>query len=151
TGSEVGRSSVVSDDTTHVKKIIFSPRLLAREVFADPELTVRLPSTMTAATGMEALTHLVEAHLSRRFQPMCDGIALQGVRFVAQSLAEAVGFAQQVEQGSVQALSSVEHLRARGLMLNAGLMGGVAFQKGLGVTHSMAHSLSTVCDLHHGL
>src|SRR5690606_39550400 len=124
TGSEVGRSSVVSDDTTHVKKIIFSPRLLAREVFADPELTTRLPSTMTAATGMDALTHLVEAYLAPGFQPLCDGIALQGVRFVAQSLVQAVDFARQVERGSEEALSSADHLHARGLMLNAGSMGG---------------------------
>jgi alcohol dehydrogenase class IV len=151
TGSEVGRSSVVSDDTTHVKKIIFSPRLLAREVFADPELTLSLPASMTAATGMDALTHLVEAYLARGFQPLCDGIALQGVRFVAQSLGKAVSFAKQVENGSRDAMTSAEHLEARGLMLNAGLMGGVAFQKGLGVTHSLAHALSTVCDLHHGL
>lgn len=151
TGSEVGRSAVVSDDETHVKKIIFSPRLLAREVFADPELTSSLPAAMTAATGMDALTHLVEAYLSRGFQPLCDGIALQGVKFVAQSLATAVAFARRVEQGSQEALTSPEHLAARGLMLNAGMMGGVAFQKGLGVTHSLAHALSTVCDLHHGL
>jgi alcohol dehydrogenase class IV len=151
TGSEVGRSAVVSDDSTHVKRVIFSPRLLARAVFADPELTLSLPSAMTAATGMDALTHLVEAYLARGFQPLCDGIALQGVRFVAQGLTEAVTFAKQVEQGDAAVLSSAEHLHARSLMLNAALMGGVAFQKGLGVTHSMAHALSTVCDLHHGL
>lgn len=151
TGSEVGRSSVVSDDVTHVKKIIFSPRLLAKEVFADPELTLGLPATMTAATGMDALTHLVEAYLAQGFQPLCDGIALQGVRFVAQGLAKAVSFARQAESGDLAALTSPDHLAARGLMLNAGLMGGVAFQKGLGVTHSLAHALSTVCDLHHGL
>lgn len=151
TGSEVGRSAVVSDDTTHIKRIIFSPRLMARAVFADPELTLSLPSTMTAATGMDALTHLVEAYLARGFQPLCDGIALQGVRFVAQGLVDAVHFAQQVERGDIAALSSTQHLNARSLMLNAGLMGGVAFQKGLGVAHSMAHALSTVCDLHHGL
>lgn len=151
TGSEVGRSAVVSDDSTHVKKIIFSPRLLAKEVFADPELTLGLPSAMTAATGMDALTHLVEAYLARGFQPLCDGIALQGVRFVADSLVKAVSYAKQVELGSREVLSSPDHLDARSLMLNAGLMGGVAFQKGLGVTHSLAHALSTVCDLHHGL
>ncbi len=151
TGSEVGRSSVVSDDTTHVKKVIFSPRLLAQAVFADPEFTLGLPSALTAATGMDALTHLVEAYLARGFQPLCDGIALEGVRFVAQGLVKAVQFAKQVEQGVNEALTSSEHLEARGHMLNASIMGGVAFQKGLGVTHSLAHALSTVCDLHHGL
>lgn len=151
TGSEVGRSSVVSDDVTHVKKIIFSPRLLAKEVFADPELTLGLPAAMTASTGMDALTHLVEAYLAQGFQPLCDGIALQGVRFVAQGLAKAVDFARRAEGGDQTALTAADHLTARGLMLNAGLMGGVAFQKGLGITHSLAHALSTVCDLHHGL
>lgn len=151
TGSEVGRSSVVSDDTTHVKKIIFSPRLLAAEVFADPELTVGLPPQVTAATGMDALTHLVEAYLALGYQPLCDGIALQGVRMVQQGLVPAVEFARRIAAGETQLLTDPEHIRVRGLMLNAAVMGGVAFQKGLGVTHSLAHALSTVCDMHHGL
>ena len=84
TGSEVGRSSVVSDDTTHIKKIIFSPKLLARAVFADPELTLDLPPHITAATGMDALTHNVESYLSPAYHPLCDGIALEGTRIAAQ-------------------------------------------------------------------
>jgi alcohol dehydrogenase class IV len=151
TGSEVGRSAVVSDDVTHVKKIVFSPRLLAAQVFADPELTVELPPQVTAATGMDALTHLVEAYLALGYQPLCDGIALQGVRMVQQSLIKAVEFARRIAAGETQLLTDPEHVRVRGLMLNAALMGGVAFQKGLGVTHSLAHALSTVCDMHHGL
>lgn len=151
TGSEVGRSAVVSDDETHVKKILFSPRLLAARVFADPELTLELPAKVTAATGMDALTHLVEAYLAKGFQPLCDGIALEGTRLVSQSLASAVSFAQRIEQGERGLLRDEQHQLARGRMLNAALMGGVAFQKGLGVTHSLAHALSTVCDLHHGL
>ncbi len=151
TGSEVGRSAVVSDDVTHVKKILFSPRLLAAEVFADPELTLALPAKVTAATGMDALTHLVESFLARGFQPLCDGIALEGVRLVKRSLQRAVDYARRIEQGERALLDDAAHLEARGLMLNAALMGGVAFQKGLGVTHSLAHALSTVCDLHHGL
>jgi alcohol dehydrogenase class IV len=151
TGSEVGRSSVVSDDVTHVKKILFSPRLLAARVFADPDLTLELPSKVTAATGMDALTHLVEAYLAKGFQPLCDGIALEGVRLVSQSLVSAVQFATRIEQGERSLLRDEQHQLARGRMLNAALMGGVAFQKGLGVTHSLAHALSTVCDLHHGL
>ncbi len=151
TGSEVGRSAVVSDDTTHVKKIIFSPRLLAAEVFADPELTVGLPAQVTAATGMDALTHLVEAYLAQGYQPLCDGIALQGVRMVQQGLVKAVEYARRISAGETQLLTDAEHIRVRGLMLNAAVMGGVAFQKGLGVTHSLAHALSTVCDMHHGL
>ena len=90
TGSEVGRSSVISDDATHVKKIIFSPKLLAKAVFADPELTLDLPPAITAATGMDALTHNVESYLSPAYHPMCDGIALEGVRIAARALRIAV-------------------------------------------------------------
>ncbi len=151
TGSEVGRSTVISDDETHVKKIIFSPRLLAQRVFLDPELTLGLPAAITASTGMDALTHLVEAYIAKGFQPLCDGIALAGVRLVSQGLVRAVELAQRIEHGEKALLSSPEHVEARGQMLNAATMGGVAFQKGLGATHSLAHALSTVCDLHHGL
>ncbi len=137
TGSEVGRSAVISDDATHVKKIVFSPRLLAPVVLADPELTLGLPAGMTAATGMDALSHCVEAFLSKGFHPMCDGIALEGVRLVSQSL--------------VACVKEPNDIEARTNMMMASMMGAVAFQKGLGVTHSLAHSLSAVCDLHHGL
>jgi alcohol dehydrogenase class IV len=151
TGSEVGRSTVISDDATHVKKIIFSPRLLAVRVFVDPDLTLGLPAAVTAATGMDALTHLVEAYLAKGVQPLCDGIALEGVRLVARALPRCVDFARRIEAGERELLADTDHRDARGDMLNAALMGGVAFQKGLGVTHSLAHALSTVCDLHHGL
>jgi alcohol dehydrogenase class IV len=151
TGSEVGRSTVISDDETHVKKIIFSPRLLAARVFLDPELTLGLPASVTAATGMDALTHLVEAYVAKGFQPLCDGIALAGARLVAQGLPRAVEFARRIDHGEHTLLHAADHVEARGQMLNAATMGGVAFQKGLGVTHSLAHALSTVCDLHHGL
>jgi len=151
TGSEVGRSTVISDDTTHVKKIVFSPRLLAQRVLLDPELTLGLPANVTAATGMDALTHLVESYLARGFQPLCDGIALEGVRLVARGLEPSVAFARRIEAGESTLTGDPAHLEARGQMLNAATMGGVAFQKGLGVTHSLAHALSTVCDLHHGL
>jgi alcohol dehydrogenase class IV len=151
TGSEVGRSTVVSDDETHVKKIIFSPRLLAQRVFIDPDLTMALPAGVTAATGMDALTHLVEAYLSKGFQPMCDGIALEGMRLLSRHLEPCVSYARRVGAGETALLDDDGHREARGMMLNAAMMGGVAFQKGLGVTHSLAHALSTVCDLHHGL
>jgi alcohol dehydrogenase class IV len=137
TGSEVGRSSVISDDATHVKKIIFSPRLLAKAVFADPELTLDLPPSITAATGMDALTHNVESYLSPAYHPMCDGIALEGARIAARSLRRAV--------------REPHHLQARSDMLMASMMGAIAFQKDLGAVHSCAHALSTVADLHHGL
>ena len=137
TGSEVGRSSVISDDETHVKRIVFSPRLLAPVVIADPALTTGLPAGITAATGLDALSHNVEAYLSKGFHPMCDGIALEGIRLVAENLEQCVR-----EPGD---------LEARGNMMMASTMGAVAFQKGLGVVHSCAHALSAVCDMHHGL
>jgi alcohol dehydrogenase class IV len=137
TGSEVGRSAVISDDSTHVKRIVFSPALLAREVFADPELTVGLPPSITAATGMDALTHNVESYLSPAHHPLCDGIALEGARIAARALPRAV------RDGS--------DLSARSDMMMSSLMGAVAFQKDLGAVHSCAHALGTVADLHHGL
>jgi len=137
TGSEVGRSSVISDDVTHVKKIIFSPRLLAKAVFADPELTLDLPPNITAATGMDALTHNVESYLSPAYHPLCDGIALEGVRIAAKALRRAV--------------REPHNLQARADMLMSSMMGAIAFQKDLGAVHSCAHALSTVADLHHGL
>ena len=91
TGSEVGRSSRRSrDDDTHVKRIIFSPQLLAKAVFADPELTLGLPPLVTAATGMDALTHNIESYLSPAYHPLCDGIALEGMRIAARALPTAV-------------------------------------------------------------
>jgi alcohol dehydrogenase class IV len=151
TGSEVGRSTVISDDETKQKKIIFSPRLLAMRVFVDPDLTLDLPATVTAATGMDALTHLAESYLAKGYHPLCDGIALEGLRLCARGLAASVAYARRIETGERALREEEVYRQARGLMMNAALMGGVAFQKGLGVTHSMAHALSTVCDLHHGL
>jgi alcohol dehydrogenase class IV len=137
TGSEVGRSSVVSDDQTHIKKIVFSPMLLAKVVFADPELTLDLPPQVTAATGMDALTHNIESYLSPAYHPLCDGIALEGVRIAARALPLAV--------------KEPKNIEARGDMMMASMMGAIAFQKDLGAVHSCAHALSTVADLHHGL
>jgi len=137
TGSEVGRSSVISDDATHIKKIIFSPKLLAKAVFADPELTIDLPAHITAATGMDALTHNVESYLSPAYHPLCDGIALEGTRMAAKALRTAVREPHNIE--------------ARSDMLMASMMGAIAFQKDVGAVHSYAHALSTVADLHHGL
>jgi alcohol dehydrogenase class IV len=137
TGSEVGRSAVISDDRTHVKRIVFSPHILAKAVFADPELTLGLPPAITAATGMDALTHDVESYLSPAYHPLCDGIALEGTRIAARALATAVR-----EPGNLQ---------ARADMMMSSMMGAIAFQKDLGAVHSCAHALGTVCDLHHGL
>ena len=137
TGSEVGRSAVISEDGTHLKRVIFSPKLLARKVFADPELTVGLPPQVTAATGMDALTHNIESYLSPAYHPLCDGIALEGARIAARSL--------------VRAVREPANLQARGDMMMASMMGAIAFQKDLGAVHSCAHALGAVCDLHHGL
>jgi alcohol dehydrogenase class IV len=137
TGSEVGRSAVISDDTTHVKKIVFAPALLARAVFADPELTLDLPAKITAATGIDALTHNIESYLSPVYHPLCDGIALEGVRLAARALPVAV--------------RDGRNLAARSDMMMASMMGAIAFQKDLGAVHSCAHALGTVLDLHHGL
>lgn len=136
TGSEVGRSAIISDDETHQKKILFSPKLLARIVFADPLLTMNLPAPITAATGIDALTHNMEAFLVNMFHPMCDGIALRAISLIQESLVKAV----------IQ-----PDLESRSKMLIASLMGAVAFQKGLGVVHSLAHPLSSLLDTHHGL
>ena len=137
TGSEVGRSSVVSENDSHLKRVVFSPKLLAKAVFADPELTLGLPPHITAATGMDALTHNIESYLSPAWHPLCDGIALEGTRIAARSLLTAVR-----EPGNLQARSD---------MMMASMMGAIAFQKDLGAVHSCAHALGAVCDLHHGL
>lgn len=144
TGSEVGRSAVVSDDETHIKKIIFSPRLLPEHVLMDPELSLGLPPNITAWTGMDACSHLSEAYLAPGFHPQCDGIALEGLKLVSRSLPICVSGMS--PNGDKDVL-----LDARHEMLNAAMMGAVAFRKGLGAVHSCAHALSTVCDLHHGL
>ncbi|HCX34202.1 MAG TPA: alcohol dehydrogenase [Rhodocyclaceae bacterium] len=137
TGSEVGRSSVVSENDSHQKRTVFSPKILARAVFADPELTLALPAPVTAATGIDALTHNIESYLSPAYHPLCDGIALEGLRIGARALAKAVG-----EPGNCQ---------ARADMMMSSMMGAIAFQKDLGAVHACAHALGAVCDMHHGL
>lgn len=136
TGSEVGRSAIIADDVTHQKKILFSPKLLAKIVFADPELTMGLPPSVTAATGMDALTHNMEAYIAKMPHPICEGIALEGMSLISQSLEKAV---------------NKPDLESRSKMLIASMMGAIAFQKGLGVVHSLAHPLSSLLDTHHGL
>ena len=137
TGSEVGRSGVVTLEATGRKTVIFSPHLMAKAAILDPELTVSMPPRVTAATGFDALTHCIEAYLSTGDHPMADGIALMGIELCAKHLPRAV------EAGA--------DLVARGAMMKAAMMGAVAFQKGLGVCHSLAHPLSSEKNLHHGL
>ncbi len=137
TGSEVGRSAVVGEDGNHVKRAVFSPHLMAKAVFADPELTLALPASITAATGIDALTHNIESYLSPVWHPLCDGIALEGLRIGARALATAVN-----DPGNLQ---------ARADMMMSSMMGAIAFQKDLGSVHACAHALGAVVDMHHGL
>ena len=136
TGSEVGRSAIISEDDTHRKRILFAPKLLAKIVFADPMLTMELPAFVTAATGMDALTHNMEAFIAKGFHPMAEGIAFEGIRLINESIVAA---------------ANKPDLESRSKMMIASLMGAVAFQKGLGVVHSLAHPLSSLLDTHHGL
>lgn len=136
TGSEVGRSAIIAENETHRKRILFHPKLLAKIIFADPVLTMELPPFITAATGMDALTHNMEAFIAKGFHPMCEGIAIEGMRLIAESLEKA---------------TLKPDIESRAKMMMASLMGAVAFQKGLGVVHSLAHPLSSLLDTHHGL
>ena len=136
TGSEVGRSSVVTLDSTRRKAVLFHPELLARLVILDPELTTGLPPRLTAATGLDALTHCIESFTSPVFHPLCDGVALEGIHLIVEALP--------------RAFRNGHDLDARGKMLVAAAMGAVAFQKDLGATHSLAHPLSSLCGMHHG-
>lgn len=137
TGSEVGRAGVLTLRSTGRKCVVFSPYLLPKVALLEPELSVTMPARVTAATGFDALTHCVEAYLAKGDHPMADAIALGGVELIVRHLTTAV--------------NDGTNLEARGSMLKAAMMGAVAFQKGLGACHSMAHPLSTQFGLHHGL
>ncbi|MBC8246498.1 MAG: iron-containing alcohol dehydrogenase [Deltaproteobacteria bacterium] len=137
TGSEMGRASVIVQEETHSKKIIFHPRMLPGIVIADPETTVGLPAGLTAATGMDALSHCLEPYSAQGFHPMADGIAVEAIRLIHRWLPLAV------KNGA--------DLSARANMLAAAGMGATAFQKGLGAMHSLAHPLGAIYDAHHGL
>jgi len=137
TGSEVGRAGVVLDEATHVKKIIFHPRILPSIVISDPVLTLGLPPHITAATGMDALAHCLEAYCAPGFHPMADGIAVEGMRLIKNWLPLAV--------------ADGKDLAARANMLAAASMGATAFQKGLGAIHALSHPVGALYDTHHGL
>ncbi|MGB2234754.1 MAG: iron-containing alcohol dehydrogenase [Candidatus Puniceispirillum sp.] len=136
TGSEVGRASVITNSQTHEKKIIFHPKILPTVVIADPELTVGMPGFVTAGTGMDALSHCLEAYCSPHYHPMSQGIALEGMRLVKDNL--------------LIAFQDGGNLAARGEMMSAAMMGATAFQKGLGAMHALAHPLGAVHNTHHG-
>jgi 4-hydroxybutyrate dehydrogenase len=137
TGSEVGRSSVIIIKATNDKTILFHPTMMPKIAVLEPKLTANLPASITVATGLDAFTHCLEAYLAPGFHPMADGIALQGMELVLDNLPRVYKNGQDLE--------------ARGHMLMASSMGATAFQKGLGMIHSMAHPLSSECGLHHGL
>ncbi|HUK11604.1 MAG TPA: iron-containing alcohol dehydrogenase [Stellaceae bacterium] len=137
TGSEVGRAGVIINEAEHRKYIIFHPRMMPRVVISDPELTRGLPPHLTAATGMDALAHNLEAYCAPFYHPLADGIALEGMRLVKEWLPVA--------------FRDGEDLTARGHMLSAASMGATAFQKGLGAIHAMSHPVGSIYDTHHGL
>ena len=137
TGSEVGRASVITDADNQVKRVIFHPRMLPSIVILDPELTTSLPPHLTAATGLDALSHSLEALCSPFYHPLADGIALEGIRLVKAYLPRAVADGRDLE--------------ARTQMLVASTMGATAFQKGLGAMHALAHPLGALYHAHHGL
>ena len=137
TGSEVGRAGVVTDSKLHVKKVIFHPRMMPQVVICDPELSVGMPPFITAGTGLDALSHCLEAYCAPGYHPMAEGIAVEGMRLVKEWLPTA--YAQP------------GNLEARGHMLSAAAMGATAFQKGLGGMHSLAHPIGALYDTHHGM
>jgi len=137
TGSETGRAGVITDEASHTKKIIFHPKMMPRIVLADPELTVGLPPQLTAATGMDAFAHCLEAYCAPGYHPYAEGIAVEGIRLVKTFLPRAVVDGTDIE--------------ARSHMLAASQMGSTAFQKGLGAIHSLSHPVGAVLDTHHGL
>src|SRR5215470_13526928 len=137
TGSEVGRASVITNEATHTKKIIFHPKMLPSIVISNPALTVGLPAKITAATGMDALAHCLEAYCAPGYHPMAEGIAVEGIRLVKNWLPVAV--------------KDGKNLTARANMMAAASMGATAFQKGLGAIHSLSHPVGAIYDTHHGL
>ncbi|NNJ76302.1 MAG: iron-containing alcohol dehydrogenase [Anderseniella sp.] len=136
TGSEVGRASVITNSKTHVKKIIFHPKVLPTVVICDPELTVGMPPAITAGTGMDAFAHCLEAYSSPHFHPMSQGMALEGMRLVKEYLPRAYADGTDME--------------ARAQMMAAACMGATAFQKGLGAVHALSHPIGAVYNTHHG-
>ncbi len=137
TGSEVGRASVILNEVTHTKVIIFHPKMLPATVISDPELSVGLPAHITAATGMDALAHCLEAYCAPGYHPMAEGIAVEGIRLIKDWLPLAV--------------KDGRNLAARSNMLAAASMGATAFQKGLGAIHALSHPVGALYDTHHGL
>ena len=136
TGSEVGRASVITNSKTNEKKIIFHPKVLPSVVICDPELTVGMPSFVTAGTGLDAFAHCVEAFSSPHYHPMSQGIAVEGMKLVIENLPKAY--------------NNPKDLQARSNMMSAAMMGATAFQKGLGAIHALSHPIGALYNTHHG-
>ena len=137
TGSEVGRAGVLTNSQSHVKKIIFHPKILPSIVICDPELTVGMPKMITVGTGMDAFAHCLEAFSSPHYHPMSQGIALEGMRLVNENLPKVIANADDIE--------------ARAHMMSAAAMGATAFQKGLGAVHALSHPIGAIYNTHHGM
>jgi alcohol dehydrogenase class IV len=137
TGSEVGRAGVITDETTHTKKVIFHPLMMPKITICDPELTAGMPPFLTAGTGMDALAHCLEAYCGTAYHPLADGVALEGMRLVKDNL--------------VRAYKTGSDLEARGHMMSAAAMGATAFQKALGAIHALSHPVGSYYDTHHGM
>ncbi|WP_079213093.1 iron-containing alcohol dehydrogenase [Brucella pituitosa] len=137
TGSEVGRAGVLTNESTHTKKVIFHPKMLPVTVIADPELSTGMPPFITVGTGMDALAHCLEAYCAPGFHPMADGIAVEGIRLVFENLPKAYANGADIE--------------ARANLMAAASMGATAFQKGLGAIHSLSHPIGALYDTHHGM
>jgi alcohol dehydrogenase len=137
TGSEVGRAGVITDETTHTKKVIFHPLMMPKIVIVDPELTVGMPNFITVGTGFDALAHCLEAYCAPGYHPLADGIAVEGVRLVFENLPKVAANPNDIE--------------ARGHMMSAAAMGATAFQKGLGAIHALSHPVGALYDTHHGM
>lgn len=137
TGSEVGRAGVITDETTHTKKVIFHPLMMPKVTICDPALTVGLPPFLTAGTGMDALAHCLEAYCGTAYHPLADGIAVEGMRLVKENLA--------------RAYKTGTDLEARAHMMSAAAMGATAFQKALGAIHALSHPVGSLYDTHHGM
>ena len=136
TGSEVGRAGVLTNSATHMKKIIFHPKLMPAVTICDPELTVGMPRFITAGTGMDAFAHCLEAYCAPSYHPMAQGIALEGMRLVLENLP--------------RVHADPHDLDARAEMMSAAAMGAVAFQKGLGAIHALSHPVGAIYGTHHG-
>ena len=137
TGSEVGRAGVITQESTHTKKVIFHPKMMPKVVICDPELTVCMPPSITTGTGMDALAHCLEAYCAPSYHPMAEGIAVEGMRLVFTNLPKAV--------------ANGNDLEARAHMMSAAAMGAAAFQKGLGAIHALSHPVGALYQTHHGM